>query len=124
MEIISGIDFRKVQFFFCFNVNITQEGHLDVLFFRLYKSEDVTVGTWLAPLNVYRMHDPRFDTGTFTRGCQDDAIAIHDKSPEELRVYHRRLLDGLGPCPEVKLKVQPYLYNWSVLPSQCCSLRS
>lgn len=88
--------------------------------FRLYRSEDVTVGTWLAPLNVFRMHDTRFDTGTFTRGCQDDVIAVHDKSPDQLRIYHRRLMDGLGPCPEVKLKLQPYHYNWSVLPSQCC----
>lgn len=30
--------------------------------FRQYKSEDVSVGAWLAGLDVRYVHDPRFDT--------------------------------------------------------------
>ena len=27
-----------------------------------YRSEDVSLGLWLAPLRIHRVHDPRFDT--------------------------------------------------------------
>lgn len=29
---------------------------------KAYANEDVSVGTWLAGLNVHYVHDPRFDT--------------------------------------------------------------
>ena len=31
---------------------------------QLYNSEDVSVGVWLAPVALNRVHDIRFDTGT------------------------------------------------------------
>ena len=41
------------------------EAHL-----KLYKCEDVAVGAWLAPYNIERRHDTRFDTEGRTRGCK------------------------------------------------------
>ncbi|ESO88871.1 hypothetical protein LOTGIDRAFT_125392, partial [Lottia gigantea] len=37
-------------------------------FLKKYISEDVSVGTWLASLDVQRIHDPRFDTEYMSRG--------------------------------------------------------
>ena len=30
--------------------------------FQIYRNEDISIGTWLAPLKVNRVHDVRFDT--------------------------------------------------------------
>ena len=37
-----------------------------------YASEDVSMGLWLAPFAMNRVHDRRFDAGWRRRGCVDD----------------------------------------------------
>ena len=47
--------------------------------FRLEKwnSEDVSVGAWLAPVQVNRVHSIRFDTESESRGCHNSWIVTH-----------------------------------------------
>ncbi|XP_014257061.1 beta-1,3-galactosyltransferase 6-like [Cimex lectularius] len=87
----------------------------------VYNSEDVSVGAWLAPLDITRRHDPRFDTAHVSRGCKNDDIAIHRQVPADIRAFGRRLADGKDLCEKEFSVVRPYRYNWSVLPSQCCT---
>ena len=85
-----------------------------------FTSEDVSVGTWLAPVNVERKHDPRFDTEYVSRGCDNRYVAMHKQSPNMLRQrYHD--LQNLGKvCSKEQRTRGSYLYNWNVPPSQCC----
>ncbi|VDN27609.1 unnamed protein product [Gongylonema pulchrum] len=73
---------------------------------KLYKSEDVSVGAWLAGLDVRYVHDPRFDTEFRSRGCNNQYIITHKQSAESLEKEYR-----------VRAS---YVYDWSVPPSQCC----
>ncbi|VDM47453.1 unnamed protein product [Toxocara canis] len=62
---------------------------------KLYRSEDVSVGAWLAGLDVRYVHDPRFDTEFRSRGCH--------------------------LCVEEYRTRWSYVYDWSVPPSMCCA---
>uniref|UniRef100_A0A914E9V7 Hexosyltransferase n=1 Tax=Acrobeloides nanus TaxID=290746 RepID=A0A914E9V7_9BILA len=44
---------------------------------KFYKSEDVSVGAWLAGLDVKYIHDPRFDTEFASRGCNNEYLITH-----------------------------------------------
>ena len=52
---------------------------MKIKFFRLEKwnSEDVSVGAWLAPVQVNRVHSIRFDTESESRGCHNSWIVTH-----------------------------------------------
>lgn len=39
--------------------------------FSRFNAEDASLGLWLAPLNITRKHDTRFDTEWTSRGCFD-----------------------------------------------------
>jgi galactosylxylosylprotein 3-beta-galactosyltransferase len=42
-----------------------------------YNSEDVSVGAWLAGIDVHYVHDPRFDTEWMSRGCNNEYLVTH-----------------------------------------------
>ena len=90
-------------------------------FLQQYKSEDVSVGLWLSPLKINRVHDTRFDTEYKSRGCFNSYLITHKQSPGEMREKHRSYIktEKLCPAGEVRLRYS-YNYNWTVLPSQCC----
>ena len=90
--------------------------------FKLYNSEDVSVGTWLAPLkNIHRVHDVRFDTEFRSRGCNNRHIVSHKQSVEEMKSKHYSLTSSNTLCErEVKVR-NSYEYNWDVAPSLCCN---
>uniref|UniRef100_A0A0A9YDT9 Hexosyltransferase n=1 Tax=Lygus hesperus TaxID=30085 RepID=A0A0A9YDT9_LYGHE len=90
--------------------------------FSKYKSEDVTVGTWLAPLNITRRHDTRFDTGYRSRGCANTRLALHKQLSGDMRTFASRLRDGLPLCEKEFTLMPSYRYNWTVPPSQCCTV--
>ena len=87
---------------------------------RKFKSEDISVGLWLAPLDVNRVHDVRFDTEWASRGCSNEYLITHKQNA--LHMYHKdKLLDDIGMmCEEETQKRISYQYNWNVPPSQCC----
>ncbi|XP_074654984.1 beta-1,3-galactosyltransferase 6-like [Tubulanus polymorphus] len=89
-------------------------------YLKRYKSEDVSVGAWLAPLEINRLHDPRFDTEYRSRGCHDDYLITHKKTIEQLNELHSNLVNKNKLCAKQFKLLNSYIYNWSVLPSQCC----
>eukprot|EP00127_Corallochytrium_limacisporum_P005422 Clim_evm34s204 gene=Clim_evmTU34s204 len=94
---------------------------------RRFFSEDVTVGTALAPIAVKRIHDVRFDTEFKTRGCRQGFLIRHKLSPQDMRGMADALTRSNGEvsCPNGtdELKRRSYAYDWSQRPSLCCENR-
>ncbi|XP_039223194.1 beta-1,3-galactosyltransferase 6 [Crotalus tigris] len=89
-------------------------------YLNLWQSEDVSLGAWLAPVDVKRIHDPRFDTEYKSRGCNNKYIVTHKQSLEDMLEKHQTLAKEGKLCKEeAKLRLS-YVYDWSVPPSQCC----
>ncbi|KAH1175918.1 beta-1,3-galactosyltransferase 6 [Mauremys mutica] len=89
-------------------------------YFNMWQSEDVSLGAWLAPVDVKRVHDPRFDTEYKSRGCNNKYIVTHKQSIEDMLEKHQTLAKEGKLCKEeVKLRLS-YMYDWGVPPSQCC----
>ena len=97
---------------------VQNEAHL-----KLYKCEDVAVGAWLAPYNIERRHDTRFDTEGRTRGCKSVFLISHKVSPSEMYTYYKSLqVEGLYCSWRTRsFYKNGYMYNWSASPSHCCS---
>ncbi|NXG32848.1 B3GT6 galactosyltransferase, partial [Dromaius novaehollandiae] len=89
-------------------------------YLNMWQSEDVSLGVWLAPIDVKREHDPRFDTEYKSRGCNNKYIVTHKQSIEDMLEKHQTLAKEGKLCKEeVKLRLS-YVYDWGVPPSQCC----
>ncbi|XP_053137438.1 beta-1,3-galactosyltransferase 6 [Hemicordylus capensis] len=89
-------------------------------YLNIWQSEDVSMGAWLAPVDVKRVHDPRFDTEYKSRGCNNKYIVTHKQSIEDMLEKHQTLAKEGKLCKEeVKLRLS-YVYDWGVPPSQCC----
>nr|CAG4634950.1 EOG090X0A8N [Alona affinis] len=85
-----------------------------------YKSEDVSVGLWLSPLKINRVHDVRFDTEFKSRGCFNSYLVTHKQSAKEMREKHSHLVRTGNLCPaEIRLRYS-YNYNWTVPSTECC----
>ncbi|XP_050429402.1 beta-1,3-galactosyltransferase 6-like [Adelges cooleyi] len=89
-------------------------------YLSLFISEDVTVGAWLAPLNITRKHDRRFDTEYLSRGCNNLHLVTHKRSPPLMRLYWSRIQNTGKMCEHEYREANSYEYNWTVLPSKCC----
>uniref|UniRef100_A0A4W6C219 Hexosyltransferase n=1 Tax=Lates calcarifer TaxID=8187 RepID=A0A4W6C219_LATCA len=80
--------------------------HLNAGYFKTWQSEDVSLGAWLAPVDVRRTHDPRFDTEYKSRGCNNKYLVTHKQSLEDMLEKHQTLQrDGRLCKEEVKLRV-------------------
>ncbi len=88
---------------------------------KLYSSEDVSVGAWLAGLDVNYVHEPKFDTEYKSRGCLNDYLITHKQNETEIRRKWANLRATGMLCPEEFRTRRSYLYNWAVPPSQCCN---
>lgn len=86
-----------------------------------YKSEDVSLGVWLSPLAITRVHETRFDTEFKSRGCIDTFLISHKQSIAEMKTKYASLTSQGRLCVngEIELKLA-YEYNWAVPPSKCC----
>ena len=88
--------------------------------FQVYNSEDVSLGTWLAPLKLDRLHDVRFDTEYKSRGCKNAFIVCHKQSLSEMSEKHENLQNHGKLCLKESNHFHGYEYDWGVPPSQCC----
>ena len=88
---------------------------------EIYMSEDVSVGTWLAPLKINRHHDQRFDTEYISRGCANSYLVTHKQSVLKLRELHDNLQTTGKLCKAEVVERASYEYNWNYPPSKCCS---
>lgn len=87
---------------------------------KQYKSEDISLGAWLAPLELTRIHDIRFNTEYKSRGCKDLYIVTHKQSVEDIQKLHSNLQKYNKLCIKESTLMYGYDYNWDVPPSQCC----
>lgn len=88
---------------------------------RLYQSEDTSVGAWLANVEgLQREHDPRFDTEYLSRGCHQSYLVTHKHSVDELRKMHTHLITTGWLCPKEYRTRLSYRYEWNAPPSKCC----
>lgn len=92
-------------------------------FLQLYVSEDVSLGTWLAPLEINREHDVRFDTWYKSRGCSNEFLVTHKQTPTTMRVKYLNLESSGKLCKNEKFSAG-HSYNWSAIPSKCCGPRT
>ncbi|XP_007905119.1 beta-1,3-galactosyltransferase 6 isoform X2 [Callorhinchus milii] len=73
-------------------------------YLKMWQSEDVSLGAWLAPVDIKRVHDPRFDTEYKSRGCNNRYIVTHKQSIEDMLEKQQTLLREGKLCKEeVKL---------------------
>lgn len=93
---------------------------LNSVHLKLYVNEDVSVGSWLAPYDVERKHDVRFDTEYQSRGCNNVYIVTH-KQPVHLMIEKHNSLQETGKLCKKEVQYKPsYIYDWSKPPSECC----
>eukprot|EP00128_Syssomonas_multiformis_P015580 Colp12_sorted_trinity150504_noHs@3799 len=87
---------------------------------KFYKSEDVSVGTWTAGLDLNRVHDTRFDTEFKSRGCQNTWLVTHKQSPADTQEKFDTIESTGSMCKVEMIKRGWYEYNWHVPPAECC----
>ena len=89
-------------------------------YLQRYVSEDVSMGAWLAPYNVERIHDTRFNTGADSRGCKEPYLVSHKLKPDDMYSYFEVYkLDGVFCSHRNHVLITPgHMYNWTVLPSK------
>lgn len=95
---------------------IAQNAHM----LQLYNSEDVSVGAWLAPVKMTRLHDTHFDTEYKTRGCRNVHIVSHKQSIDDMLDKFEQLQTRDQLCFEETYLRKSFEYDWTVPPSQCC----
>jgi galactosylxylosylprotein 3-beta-galactosyltransferase len=89
-------------------------------YLKKYKSEDVSIGAWLGPLEITKLHDERFDTEYKSRGCSNDFILTHKQSIKDMEDKHNNLMKIGHLCKKEEHIIKSYKYDWSALPSKCC----
>ncbi|XP_028403358.1 beta-1,3-galactosyltransferase 6-like [Dendronephthya gigantea] len=92
-------------------------------FLVLYNSEDVSLGTWLSPIQLTRVHDPRFDTESMSRGCKNAHIVSHKQSIKDMYDKFNMLKNHGKLCMKEEFIRMSFIYSWNVPPSQCCERR-
>lgn len=92
--------------------------------FRLYNSEDVSIGLWVAPLaNIERKHDTRFDTEYRSRGCSNQYLVTHKQNTQDMKKLYEFYSRTGNLCAQEISTYMGYQYNWTVPPSLCCDRR-
>nr|CAG4642680.1 EOG090X0A8N [Evadne anonyx] len=85
-----------------------------------YNSEDVSVGLWLSPLKINRVHDYRFDTEFKSRGCFNQYLITHKQSVDNMQ-EKKKNLDDIGKMCQTEVRLRySYNYNWTVPATKCC----
>lgn len=90
-----------------------------------YVHDDIALGVWLSPFNgIEHRHDVRFNTGSYSRGCNNVYLVIHKETAQSMRrkdSFRKRS----GVLCETEYTAKPsYIYNWTVPSNRCCVRRS
>ena len=88
---------------------------------NLYNNEDVTVGSWLGPFNLIRIHDMRFNVESLNHGCNNRYIITHKDTTRDMHDKFKNLRTNHTLCNQEK-EIRPgFLYDWTVSPVDCCN---
>ena len=88
----------------------------------IYRSEDVTVSSWLAPYKLVRKHDINLNVEMKSRGCKNSFLISHQEhaDSDSFNRKHFRLMNNGTLCRKETEIVPAYEYNWSSSPLSCC----
>jgi galactosylxylosylprotein 3-beta-galactosyltransferase len=93
--------------------------------FNRYNSEDISVGTWLAPFkNIHRKHDLRFDTAYMPRKCKKFHFVLHKRTVADMREIHGGDSCFSEVAYDAERRPAEYFYDWTQPPSKCCDNRN
>lgn len=86
-----------------------------------YRHDDIALGVWLSPFNgIERKHDVRFNTGYYSRGCNNAYLLTHRENSRSMR-KKAQSLERTGKLCDREFSAKPsYHYNWSVPSNRCC----
>lgn len=86
---------------------------------------DIALGVWLAPISgINRLHDVQFNSGFYSRGCNNAYVVSHRESEASMREKSEQLArTGLLCREEVQSRLS-YIYNWNGPVSKCCVRQS
>lgn len=86
-----------------------------------YLHDDIALGVWLSPFNgIQHLHDVRFNTGYYSRGCNNGYVITHRETVQSMQKKHTAVKKKASLC-EVELVSKPsYIYNWTVPANRCC----
>jgi galactosylxylosylprotein 3-beta-galactosyltransferase len=89
---------------------------------KRYSCEDVSLGAWLAPYNIERRHDTRFNTESRSRGCKSVFMVSHKVSAGDMfQMYESLQLDGtLCAASRQWYSYDGFIYNWTISTDHCC----
>ena len=85
-----------------------------------YLCEDTSMGSWLAPFDLVRIHDLRFTFSVEGPACNPNYIASHLHNPESLHNHYERLKKKETLCDDEILSDQRWVYDWTGPPQSCC----
>lgn len=86
-----------------------------------YIHDDIALGVWFSPFNgIERRHDVRFNTGYYSRGCNNVYLVTHKESASSMLRKHSSQT-RTGVLCEKEFTAKPsYRYNWTVPSNRCC----
>ena len=89
-----------------------------------YNNDDVSIGVWLAPYDIVRIHDVRFTFSMLHGACKHDFVASHVHDPSSLHDFRNRLVNHQKRLCERKIEAKfRYVYDWNLSPPKCCKAR-
>ena len=86
-----------------------------------YTHDDIAVGVWLSPFDgIQKKHDVRFNSGYYSRGCNNAYIVLHRQTPQSM-VERFGVLKRTGfLCEEEFQSRLSYVFNWTAQADRCC----
>jgi galactosylxylosylprotein 3-beta-galactosyltransferase len=65
---------------------------------QMYRSEDVSLASWIAKFDVERRNDNRFAVGTPSSPCVNGYLVYHGITVDNMKKMHQKLLKTKKPC--------------------------
>ena len=86
-----------------------------------YHHDDIALGMWLSPFkSVTKQHSVWFNSGYYSRGCQNSYLVSHRESVESMRAKFSTLQSKGVLCVSEYQSRLSYHYNWNAPASHCC----
>ena len=86
-----------------------------------YTHDDIALGVWLSPFeNIEKKHDVRFNTGLYSRGCNNVYIVTHKETPQSMFKKFTVFKHNGFVCEKEFLSRLSYVYNWTSPANRCC----
>ena len=86
-----------------------------------YLHDDIALGVWLSPFNgIHYVHDVRFNTGYYSRGCNNLYVVTHRETIQSMLRKYASLQKKAPLCVVELLSKPSYEYNWRVPADKCC----